>query len=697
MTTSPPWVSPRLQHAPPRPARKLHLDFHNSRHIPAIGDRFDAAQFAATLADAHVDTVVLFAKDMHGYFYYPTATGPTHPGLSGRDLLGEQVAACRARGIRVLVYYCVTWDNELAESRPEWLAFRRSRESYLPKFGEPPGWTALCLSNPDFIDLMLTHVEEIITRYRPDGVWFDMPMPNEDNECFCRNCLAAIRERGEDPLDLTAQRHQMQRLLMTWLERSSAFVESLSPGAIVEQNNQTRLGLQERSPLLHNVEVEALPTGGWGYGYFGVMARYCRGLEMSYTGMTGRFLKSWGDFGGLKSRQQLALEVAAIVATGAEVSLGDQLPPSGVLDPAVYETITPVYAELERLHPFLERAAGVAEAAIVVSGLQLADFARMETGADPSLVSGVLGASRLLIERRIQFDVVEAGTVPLSRYRLLALTEGSAFSGEQIAEIERFLQEGGRIISSAAPGTAQDSSWRRALGITSSEPSPFVPAYATTQLTGLSTFDFALYDGADRWTVEPRPEVETFATLAEPLFNRDGRRYTSHAQAPVAVRTDRPVFLADGACAEIAFPLAGGYHDHGYWAYSALFAAALDRIYSDQLLRVSGPTTLEASVTHQAAGPHHEERWIVHLVNFAGARRSSGDRLEFYDDLVPMRSVTVDLALAHRNYRAFVAESAIELPIAWEGDRATVEVPVVEIAARVVFQATDTSADARVQ
>src|SRR5574341_414170 len=90
------WIDPRLATLPPRPWRKVHLDFHNSRHVEKIGARFDPDEFGSRLLEAGVNAVVVFAKDMHGYFYYPSKYGPVHPRLDF-DLLGAQVAACRER------------------------------------------------------------------------------------------------------------------------------------------------------------------------------------------------------------------------------------------------------------------------------------------------------------------------------------------------------------------------------------------------------------------------------------------------------------------------------------------------------------------------------------------------------------------------------------------------------------------------
>ena len=67
------WVDPRLQATGRRPWRKVHLDFHNTPAVGAIGTDFDAEEFVASLRRGHVDAIVVFAKDMHGYFYYPAA------------------------------------------------------------------------------------------------------------------------------------------------------------------------------------------------------------------------------------------------------------------------------------------------------------------------------------------------------------------------------------------------------------------------------------------------------------------------------------------------------------------------------------------------------------------------------------------------------------------------------------------------
>ncbi len=61
------WIDPKQAALPTRPWRKVHLDFHNSRHIQLVSEHFDPDEFGATLLKANVNPIVVFAKDMHGY------------------------------------------------------------------------------------------------------------------------------------------------------------------------------------------------------------------------------------------------------------------------------------------------------------------------------------------------------------------------------------------------------------------------------------------------------------------------------------------------------------------------------------------------------------------------------------------------------------------------------------------------------
>jgi hypothetical protein len=688
MSLRPPWIDPRLRELPARPWRKIHLDYHNSEHIPRLGELFDADEFGDTLARAHVDSIVVFAKDMHGYFYYPTESGPVHAGL-GSDLLGPQVRACRERGIKVYAYYCVTWDNYLAERRPEWLVWKRDRTTYLPRFDETPAWTALCLSNADFVEQVLFHTREILESYELDGIWYDMPLPI-GGECFCRNCLAQLRAAGEDPFDTLAQRRHKQALLTGFMRRAHELAHAIRPGCQVDQNNQTRLGLGERAPYMDNIDIEALPTAFWGYLYFPANVRYARTFGTSVCGMSGRFQGAWADFGGLKHINQLRSELPGIIAQGAQCDLGDQLPPSGRLDRAVYETIGRAYAEIERLEPFLERAVPVTEAAILVSGAPLEDIGTSHPHLAGSTGSAVYGLTRLLIECKVQFDIVEPDQ-PFERYRLLLLPDGLEVDAALAGRLRAYLAGGGAIFGAhtALRLAGTEQLWAEELGLEYRGESPFTPAYlklgdsAADLWKDLPDYEYALYGGSARWL--PSDQSVTVARLGEPLFQRGPQHYTSHAQSPFDHLTEYAAAVLKGRLAATAFPLGATYHQRGYWIYREVLRRLLRAVLPERLVETDAPLSAELSVTHQAATGERPERWLVHVVNYSPNRRGP-DHPEYLEDPIPLRDVRVTLHAGREFQRAYLAADGTPLPLQQAQGGVETVVPRVDFGQIVVFE-----------
>src|SRR5207237_9017655 len=90
-----------------------------------------------------------------------------------------------------------------------------------------------------------------------------------------------------------------------------------------------------------------------------------RTLGKDMVGMTGRFHKSWGDFGGLKNQAALDYECLNFLANGTKVCVGDQLHPRCRLDPVTYERIGKTYAKIEALEPWARGARAVADIGVI--------------------------------------------------------------------------------------------------------------------------------------------------------------------------------------------------------------------------------------------------------------------------------------------------------------------------------------------
>lgn len=672
------WIDPKLASLPARPWRKVHLDFHNTPFIKSIGEKFNADEFGDRLLEGNVSGIVVFAKDMHGYFYYPSKFEPVHPGLKF-DLLGQQVEACRKRGIKVYGYYCTAWDNYLAENHPEWLTVKRDRTTYLPKFDETPSWTALCASNADFVKLQVAQVREYVERYPLDGAWLDMPEPIS-GECYCHECLRQIRSKGLDPFSRDVQFAHQDEVWNKFLRSLYDAVKSARPGCMVDFNGQVSYGLKERVPATDNVDIEALPTGFWGYYYFPLAVRYVRTFGVTNFGLTGRFELSWADFGGLKLPAQLETELASIVANGAHCGVGDQLAPNGRLDPAVYHVLGKSFGRIKTLEPYLDQAVPVTEAALLIAGKPLEKFDRTEYS----------GFTKLLIEMRVQFDVVEPDA-PWERYALIVLPDNLPVTPELAARVHAYIGRGGSVIASHLSGvlTGTETSWIERYGFRYAGVSPFKPAYMAPKVSftaDMPAFEYALYEGASQW--EASAPAQVLAQLGEPAFQRSPQHYTSHAQSPFDHLTRFCAVGQSGSLAVFGFPLGESYFKAGYWVYRDALRYVLERLLPTPIIQTNAPLSTEVTVTHQDARPDigRKERYLVHVVNFSPLRNGGGHPA-YYEDPIALTDVNIrlNLPLKARSARALVA--GVELPASnLAGGGVEVKVPRIPIQEVLCFE-----------
>jgi hypothetical protein len=415
-------------------------------------------------------------------------------------------------------------------------------------------------------------------------------------------------------------------------------------------------------------------------------------------GLTGRFHQSWADFGGIKHPRQLAVEIAGIVAQGAHCSVGDQPPPSARLDKAVYEMIGEVYSEVERLQDLLEGAAPVVEAAIVLDGEPMLDPGAVEGNEMPQegvgpLGAGVVGAAELLVDHRVQFDVVETGA-DFDRYRLLVVPDGVEVGAELAQRLQSFVDNGGALVALGGAAMAGGKgSWIPGLAVNVHGRSPYVPAFLLpdSQLQrALPPYEYALYDGTWEWSVPDAEGVEIWARVGVPFFQRSPDHYTSHRQTPFSHATDFAAVVRTGRVAATSFDLGAAYNRTGYWPYRVIFGELLDAVLPQRLVRSDAPRCAEISLTQQVTDKG--DRWLVHVVNGATGRKW-GTRFERFEDVIPLSSVSITLDLpapVARAWRGGTGEEVV-MRAASEGSMGgshlvEIELPAVDTSGIVVLE-----------
>ena len=510
--------------------RRLHLDYHNPAGIPDIAADFDGAELAAALAGAGFDSATVFAQDAHGHSYFPTAVGVRHPHLE-IDLLGRQVVACQARGITVGAYINTGCSDYAPE---EWLQVNANGTPR--SLADGGGYRMVCLNSPYIEENVLPLSREVLNRYPVDALWYDL-LFFHDEGCHCRYCLERMEGPGLDPLSPADMRAHMRGSIDDFARKVAALIAEVKPGVEFTLNG---LSLHEHPAgldLAAYVDIEALATGGWGYSYVPCKARYLRTLGKPVMGMTAAFHNTWGDFGTLKSRALLEHEVYTFVAAGIETAIGDQLPPRGRLEPARYARIGEVLNPLAGLQPYLDGAAPLAEAAVLLPPLAQGQFP----------TAPWRGACQILMENRVQFDTVDR-QADWSKYTLLVIPD-EVYTDDLCREkVAAFLESGGAVLATGAAVDALPDDLVRRAGAY-----PPGPAYLRERgdWARLPDMPHVILSGFER--VEA-PGAEVLATYTAPYPPREGSFYFSSPQIAYDQDTEEPVMVRDANLIYAAAP-----------------------------------------------------------------------------------------------------------------------------------------------
>ena len=662
--------------------RQIHLDFHTSEHIAGIGARFDPEDFVSTLKSAHVDSITVFAKCHHGWSYYPTKVGAPHPHLARPDLLGDMVKALNAADIEAPIYISVQWDERNARLHPEWRAMSAVENNQFVPDQLTARWHTLCLNHKAYRDELLEQAREVVRAYDPPGLFFDIVLTPD---CVCAACLATMAEQGLDPTSAEDRLQKDEWVNERFRSEMTEALEAEFPGLRIFYNcgHIHKQGPERFAPYTH-LEIESLPTGGWGYDHFPSGARYAAFLGLDFMSHTGKFHTSWGEFGGFKHPQALEYETAQMVALGAKCLVGDQLHPNGSINPDTYATIAPAYRRIEKLEPFLEGARQVSEIAILSSEYFHPVGARNNVSDD--------GAAQMLLELKRPFDVIDPSAT-FEDYRLLILPDDIPVDAELGRRLADYAAGGGRIVFSGRSAIGDDGAVALPAGIaTSASGVGFDPSYmraAAALDRDMPKTPFVMYGQAQAVVAAG---AEVLAEVVPPYFNRTFEHFCSHQHTPDDTEA-QPLGAAvtvHGGIAYIAYPIFSMYQAMGQPLYKYVLRGLLDRLLPDPVFVTDLPSAGRATLNEQPSRNRH----VLHLLygppQVRGKRVPNGDGttrvMEMIEDIPAIGPVTARVRLPGSPARVY---DALGGDLSWSevgGGVVEVTLPRLHIHSAVVFE-----------
>ncbi len=661
------------------PRRTVHLDFHTGPDVRDVAVDFDPERFAETFAAAHVDSVTVFAKCHHGLLYYDTDRPERHPGLArDLDLLSQQVDALHAVGIRAPVYLSVQVDEHAANAHPEWVA--QEPDMTLVRWGEPnrtpgsaftAGWQILDMSSP-YQDYLLDQTTEVLEHLGTvDGLFLDMCW---DQPSSTRYAITGALEAGLDPATEEGRAAYARANALRYMRRfADLAAPHLSPDVAsgVWFNSRPKTNLHVEAALLKHVEVESLPTGGWGYAYLPYVARFVRPLGLPTLSHTGRFHRSWGDNASLKPHAALAYETSQILSLGLTNGVGDLLHPRGVPNASVYARIGEVYAHVEACEPHQEGTEPVAEVALVVDP---------ELGDAPGAAG--IGAVRMLQQLRHQFAIVPP-SADLAPYALVVVPETTVVDAALSSALSAHVDRGGGLVlvGDALVGPDGGPSVPEA-GVDVHGPSPFATTFLRTVSPALPDLgqDTVVYDRGLRIT--PQEGTEVLVGTVEPYFDRTWEHFSGHSYTPPDALSAWSAVTRRGRVVAIAAPLLLTYGRLGNEVHRQVVGHVLDLLLPRPALRAGGPLHLETTVRR---GP---DRTVVHLLSYVPTRVGGGlgGDIDLVDDPFPILDVPVEVAVEAEPRTATLEPGGTALPLAWADGVATTTVTVLDGHAMIVLR-----------
>lgn len=650
--------------------RQIHLDFHTSPYIPEVGKSFDKKIWQERLLVTKTSSVTCFSLCHHGMSYHPTSVGKMHPSLSF-NLLRAQMDACKEIGVKVQIYLSAGLNEHAAMLHPEWREVTADGQLYGGIFSA--NYHKLCF-NTAYLDYLCKLTEEAVTLFPDaDGVFFDIIC---QLNCCCSKCIRDMLDNGLNP-EVPEDRMTFSRqVLLNYYRRTTEACRINNPAMPVFHNSgNIRMGDRDVLKYFSHLELESLPTGGWGYDHYPMMAAYSRNLNMDFLGMTGKFHTTWGEFGGFKHPNALRYECCAMLANNSKCSIGDQLHPSGELDISTCKMIGKAYEEVAEKEKFCCNAESMANIAIL-SALST-DPERKERLADSDV-----GAARILLESQLFFDMIDT-EMDFSQYKIIILPDGAKISENLETKLLDFCQRGGKLIFAGSGVFHEDGSSPLLPGVKSTGVDEFCPNYILPSEQFAPEYiqtPFVSYVPSEKITVEQGLELGRFH---EPYFNRSYHHFSSHQHTPYELNASPH---ASGVLqknvlyfANAVFSLYRGWgavvvKDYVLKAINALLG-------NDRQIKSNLPSTARATLMRQ----RKENRVLLHLLyantslrggnmNFSGGNIKSRGAVEVIEDLQDLHDVSLSILLKKSPQKVVLEPQGKAIAFKYDNNRVIFEI-----------------------
>ncbi|MFS4456128.1 alpha-L-fucosidase [Maribacter sp. 2304DJ31-5] len=670
----------QLAQAQDEGTRQVHLDFHTSEYITEIGEKFDKKQFQEALKLGKVNSINVFAKGHHGWSYYDTKAGNKHPHLSF-DLLKAQIEACHEIGVRVQAYFAIGWSQNDYAEHPEWAVINKEGKTYcqintpLPQINagdhnESLPYTFWTLLSPEgtYKDLILKQTEELLKNYDLDGYWFDLiPM---DGPNYSPASIADMKKNGVNPDNEAEALEHHKKKMQQFFDETNTLIEKHKPNASIFYNWSTSFrftNVINDTLYQYNTkqDLEDLPTTWDGYDVFPMRAKFFNPLDKPVVAMSGKFHTAWGEFGGFKNKDALWYEAASMVAFGARANFGDQLHPSGVMEPETYKNIGYAFDYVQKIEDYGVESEDVANLGVLLSFKKPSDE----------------GTVRMLLEEQLDFVIVNH-IKDWSNLETLILNDGVALSSEQQQKVDAFIERGGKLLIMGDGTLDRDTAqFTVDFGADYVGPANYDIDYTLVGdaiAKNLPRSPYLNYVPATR--VAAKAGTKVLGHIHEPYFSRTLKHYSSHRNTPYKMeKATHPSVIQKGNMVYVAHPLGEQYFEVGAKVHRDIFRNALDLVHTKPMVRTDLPSAGRVNLLHQP----QKNRYVAHLLYAVPIQRGIAQIIE---DIVPLHNIDLEINVPKKVKKCYTVPNKKSVKFRQKGNKVQVTVPKMKGHIGVVFE-----------
>lgn len=439
---------------------RCYLIDHHSPQPPGVTlDKLDIREYERFLEISNVDSQMVYCKDHWGVTYYPSQVpgAQMHKGLKG-DWIAQVKQMLSKKGIELIAYYCIEYDEGAARAFPEWRV-RKADGTPLIRNDEYAKWS-LCCYQTGYRQYCLSQLAEIVGSYRPDALFLDI---FGASLCYCPTCRAKFEARfgyalPETPEGLLEKRADVLAFLnenaAEFMDDLQATVKAIDPSLAVTVNFachypamvRDKLDYQFSEPLLGDNWYSAAYARDTAIGQYPILAPGEASQVYNYD-----------------TTEQYIADLSCIAAQGCRVGMysGSQHV-DGTLDFTEAHRLGAVYRQLEKMHPWLTGRTPIGSVGILQSDASAgAKISRLEPDAilrakihNPH-IHAILGAMMLCENAKLPWQVLPVQGLTeqsLKKCDLLLLPEVFVLSDETVALLEDYVRAGGTLLLSQEAG-----------------------------------------------------------------------------------------------------------------------------------------------------------------------------------------------------------------------------------------------------